>query len=473
MYPKILKVRSIRGYSNYALHDRDNPATSNRVAWTHVINIPTDNPHTAWRVMESTVMDADRLKTQAGLPLTGRQVKSPYRHLMLSWHPEQKTTLTQEDMILAAQGALKVLGAHKCQTLIVSHNDTPHPHVHIVYNRISPENGLALRDFNEWKKLSRWAAAYEKQHGKIYFEQRDLNNQARDRGEFPEKSRGVPRQIMDADKVARQAANDNPTRREALKKKLTEKFRHLSAHTHDVKRRHADAWGDLQAAHKALRYDIEERARKGQAAVREAIVRTYRPLWRALRQAENSEKAQFESREATTLGKLSNLFRSIDITRSAADGERPRIMTQLWKGLTSSAERQAMLDKLQTRRQQALIAQQRAEIRTHMLPVAANRRLERYEAALSYKQDRETLAFTQAGEKAKLRAQWHQLSLDRKKAYDQLARAPDHQRSFNDKADPVAAYKKSLAERAAKLQQDGQKPAPEQNNKPDRDQERD
>lgn len=462
MYPKIIKVKSIRGFAAYALTDRDNQATATRVAWTHTLNIPTSNPQTAWRIMEATDMDADRLKAQAGIPATGAKIKSAFRHLVLSWHPEQKDTLTKEHMIMAAEGALKVLGAHKAQTLIIAHNDTAHPHIHIVYSRISPENGTALRDFNEWKKLSRWASAYERQHGKIYFEQRQLNNEARARGEFPEKSRAVPRQIIAADQVARQAANDNPTKREALKEHFTQRIREMSARTFALAERHKQQWAELQQRHKDLRSAIEETARKGKAAARAAIIETYRPLWRSLREKERQETAGFEAREKTFLGRFSNLFRNIDIARSAADGERPRIMTQLWQGLSSSAERQAMLTRTQERRQQQLLARQRNEIRQTMLPVIANKRLERYAAAESYKQNRESLAFVHAGEKAKNRAEWKQIALDRDTAYAELARSLERQQTFNDRADPAAAYRRSLIERGKVIEP---KPAPEQDNK--------
>lgn len=472
MYPKLINVRSIRGFANYALFDRDDPSTANRVEWTHTLNLSTENPHTAWRIMEATHMDADRLKSAAGIPSTGNKVKTAFRHLVLSWHPEQKSSLTKEDMILAAEGALKAIKAHKCQTLIIAHNDTQHPHIHIIYSRISPHDGTALLEHNNFKKLSRWAGAYERQHGKIYFEQRELNNEARDRGEFPQKSRVIPRQIIEADKVARQAANDNPTRREQLKMAFTERIRALSARTFDLARAHKQAWIDLQDRHKALRAEIDEKARKGQAAARGLIIETYRPLWRELRERQSAETARFKEREATTLGRFSNLFRSIDITRSAAGEERPRIMTQLWRGLSSSAEREAMMKRAQEKDHQQLLARQRAHIRQTMLPLAANKRLERYAAALAYKSERATLAFVQSGEKAKNRAEWHQLSQDRDTAYAELARSLDRTQRFNDSADPEAAYRRSLARRA-KVIREAPAPAQDQDNKPDRDQERD
>lgn len=467
MYAKLINVRSVRGYANYALYDTDNRATSNRVAWTHTLNLATDNPHTAWRIIEATDMEADRLKLAAGKKLTGNKVDAAFRHLVLSWHPEQKASLDKDTMIAAAAGALRALGAQKCQTLIVAHNDSDHPHIHILYSRISPQNGLALTTYNEHKKLSRWAQAYEKQHGKIYFEQRELNNAARDRGEFPERRRPIPRLVIEADKTARQAANDNPTQREALKQKLTAQVRALGAEGHRLKRKHRREWEEMQARHKDRRAAIEEKTRKAQAATRQTIVERYRNAWRQLRALEATETEQFNAREKTRVGRLSNLLRSLTIGHSAIDGPRPSIATQIWRGLTSAEERKSRLEQTQQRRQQSLIAHQRTAIRAAVLPIAAEKRLDRVNAARDYKTDRESLAFTQKGETAKLKARWHQLALDRDKAYAELAASLARQQSFNEKANPARSPEHLFKPRQAPT------PVPEQNNTRDRDQERD
>lgn len=468
MYAKLIKVRSVRGYANYVLHDTDNPATANRVAWTETLNLGTTNPHTAWRIIEATDMEADRLKLAAGKKLTGNKVDASFRHLVLSWHPEQKHSLDKDSMVAAAMGALRALGAQNCQTLIVAHNDSDHPHIHILYNRISPKNGLALGTYNEHRKLSRWQQTYEKQHGKIYFEQRVLNNAARDRGEFPEKRRPIPRQIVDSDKVARQAANDNPTQREALKLKLTTRARALSAEGFEVKRRHALEWKEMQEGHRTHRAAIEDNARKAQTAARQRIVETYRNAWRQLRAIETKETEIFTARENTRFGRLSNLFRTINVAHSAIDGPKPSIMTRIWRGLTSAEERKAMMEHTHQQRQQALLNHQRAAIRAAVLPIAAEKRIERINAARDYKTDRESLAFKHHGERAKLKAQWHQFGKDRTEEYTALAASLERKQIFNEKANPERHSTDHLFE-----PRQVPTPAREQNNVRDQEQERD
>src|SRR5690606_16188040 len=68
------------------------------------------------------------------------------------------------------------------EVLMVSHNDEPHPHIHLIANRVHPETGKAAAHSNDHLKLSRWAEAYERQHGEIRCEQRGINNEARRKG---------------------------------------------------------------------------------------------------------------------------------------------------------------------------------------------------------------------------------------------------------------------------------------------------
>src|SRR5262249_48660496 len=100
----------------------------------------------------------------------------------ISWHPEE--TPTHEHMLETARATLKALRMHKHEALFVAHNDEPHPHIHIIVNRVSHENGIAASIWNDFIKLSRWAKKYEKARAKIYSPQRVANNNRRDKGQF-------------------------------------------------------------------------------------------------------------------------------------------------------------------------------------------------------------------------------------------------------------------------------------------------
>jgi hypothetical protein len=84
-------------------------------------------------------------------------------HASLSWEPGQNPD--RAEMIEAAQDFLKAVGLEKARAVFVSHDDTDHPHVHIVASRIDPETGKTLRvDFDE-QVAQKWAIDWERAHG--------------------------------------------------------------------------------------------------------------------------------------------------------------------------------------------------------------------------------------------------------------------------------------------------------------------
>ena len=58
------------------------------------------------------------------------------------------------------------------EVLIVAHDDTRYPHVHVVANRVDPETGKAAKLGNSKLRLSRWAEGYEREQGRIRCERR-------------------------------------------------------------------------------------------------------------------------------------------------------------------------------------------------------------------------------------------------------------------------------------------------------------
>ena len=70
-------------------------------------------------------------------------------------------------MSRAVDGSLEALGLEGHEALIVAHDDTRHPHVHVVANRVDPETGKAAKLGNSKLRLSRWAEGYEREQGRI------------------------------------------------------------------------------------------------------------------------------------------------------------------------------------------------------------------------------------------------------------------------------------------------------------------
>ncbi len=182
MVPKVAgKGRNFVGAGLYYLHDKK-ALTTERVAFTHTENLPTRDPDKAIKCMAYTAMRQQQLKTRAGGSAKGRKLEQPVYCYSLSWAPGKEPS--QEQMIDAARESLKQLGLEGHETLLVGHNDEPHPHIHVIVNRVHPETGIAAPLKKDFLKLSAWAEAFEKRHGKIHCEQRVENNALRRQGEF-------------------------------------------------------------------------------------------------------------------------------------------------------------------------------------------------------------------------------------------------------------------------------------------------
>lgn len=190
MVPKLHpRGSSFHGACDYILHDADKAKSNDRVPWCLTVNLATQDPKWAWHEMVETYWAQDALKSASGIDLRGRKNKKPVLHYSLSWADSENPS--PEEMQKAALSSLKALGLDDHQALISSHTDTKHPHVHIVVNLIHPTTGRS-HDLKFPKlDLSRWAEAYEREHG-IHCEERIKNNAAR--------ARSADRLLMDKDK---------------------------------------------------------------------------------------------------------------------------------------------------------------------------------------------------------------------------------------------------------------------------------
>ena len=182
MVPKVANLgRSFKGAGRYYLHDKQ-ANTADRVAFTETVNLPTNDPNRAIAHMIDTATHADDLKAATGIKATGNKLKNPVYTYSIAWHPTEAPTMAHQ--VEAARESLRALGLSDRQALIVGHNDTAHPHVHVMVNRVCADTGMAAKHGNDYSALSRWAESYERRTGKILCMERVKNNEARDRGEW-------------------------------------------------------------------------------------------------------------------------------------------------------------------------------------------------------------------------------------------------------------------------------------------------
>lgn len=194
MIPKQHTGRGFKGASEYLLHDK-RARTSERVAWTHMDNLSATHAARAWKEMARTQGRAERLKQAAGVKQTGRKGQTPVYHLSLSWAQDERPDKAQ--MLAAGREALKAVGLAGHQALFVCHSDEPHPHVHILVNRVHAETGKMATLSRSKRKLSAWALDYEKRQGKIRCEQRAENARALAHGDKPRDKDSVIRRAWE------------------------------------------------------------------------------------------------------------------------------------------------------------------------------------------------------------------------------------------------------------------------------------
>lgn len=414
MIPKIHpKGSSFKGAAAYLLHDKDGASTAERLAWVETRNLATDDPELAWRIMAATAMDQDRLKQEAGIKSTGRKSKASVLHFSLSWHEEEAEELTREEMLRAAAGALRALGAEDRQSMIISHNDEPHPHLHVLLNRVSQEDGRLLSSSREKLELSKWAQAYEEDRGKIYCEDRVLNNAARARGEFTRAAKDKPRNIYEAEVPA----NDNSERAAAIQAEQRRKAAELSAQARDMRARHQSLLESLAADHRERVAQIRQDARRQATIVRDHIRQQHRPAWESLFETNRDELAAFEGREERLVGRVQNALNALDFRALMAGEDRRRAISDAFAVFSSAGARLDALRRDQDERSRELLARQReAEAE------GARMERERRDSELArnrerFLQERNDAQLKRRMDEAALRALWRERAKERQEAW--------------------------------------------------------
>lgn len=418
MVPKLhAKGSSFKGAAAYLLHDKDRADTSERVAWTQTRNLAVEDPHVAWRVMAATAMDQDRLKQQAGIKNTGRKSNASVLHFSLSWHEDEKDGLDRSDMVSAAEAAIAALGADDRQAMIVCHDDEPHPHVHILLNRVSADDGRMLSSSKEKLNLSRWAEAYEKERGKIYCDQRVINNAARDRGEYTRGDKDQARHLYEQQKKL--AGNDNSMTQAALDEQKR-KDAAIAKRRRDMKVRHAAEFNSLDQKHKERIAAIRD---EGAGAVGKEIAAVrgeFRPRWEAMHHEQKSDLGAFKQREDTFLGRMQNRFKAIDLRGMVRGEHKRRSLGEAFGALASKGARLEALKRahanekahLEREQKQAEVEAARKQQAITQQRLVKNR--QRFVA------ERSQLVLAQQMDRAALRAEWLERHRQRMAALEEI-----------------------------------------------------
>lgn len=281
MVPKVAgKGTSFKGAGLYYLHDK-NALTANRVAFTLTENLPTDDPALALRYMAYTAMRQAELKAASGAARTGRKLALTVYTYSLSWAPDEQPT--PQEMIEAGRATLQVLGLERHEVLMVAHNDEPHPHLHLIVNRVHPETGLAAKLSNDHLDLSKWAEAYEREQGQIRCEERVKNNEERRR----RKENGLNGFVKHRQKT--NAADFHRWRKDRLKAAFA---------VRQAEEKNLSAYH--QGQREALFDEKELRIEHRRAEIRER----FRPDWAALYRRQAQEKRELRRAQGRAFSRL-------------------------------------------------------------------------------------------------------------------------------------------------------------------------
>lgn len=378
---------SFQAACNYVLHD-PGKTSSDRVGWKLTHNLGTLDPEDAWHAMFETWRDRTKLKREAGVDLRGRDNKTPVLHYTLSWALDEKPT--DEHMKETALSSLKALKLDQHQALMVAHGDKEHVHLHIVANTVHPETGRTAPLKYAKLALSRWAEAYEREHG-IHCQQRIENNEERDRinaERKKEKERNFVAaalgQMSPARPEFKPVNSKSPPRNKWLaKKQVLDRLKRLRAeidHKHLVER--DVTWSRHRDEQAVLTREAKAAATIASDFVRDRFKSQWRDLYRAQRQEAAHvvgiqgnlfERAVFVFKNSERLGNGSPLSwrRKFQLIRSpaklmkAVEGLHTRERREM--GMIEKVEMKERLDRVwqsHEYRFQALKARQLSERQT-------------------------------------------------------------------------------------------------------------
>lgn len=249
-----------KAVGDYALHDKVNRQTAYRVGFTSMLNMQADSPEEAIGQMTASY---DRFREREKNK-RGRKLTKPVYVYSLSWAPDQ--TPDQAEMMAAAQSSLKALRLEGLQTLIVQHTDEPHPHIHVIVNRIELDGSRARNIAFDQLRFSRWAEQYERDNGGIRCEQRVRNNELRRKGVMVKDTSSLSR----AHYTAREANDQEQLR---IWRDQQEAFR---------KATQASQRTQLWTRQDRERMALEAKTQARIADKREAAKEKFRPQWREL-----------------------------------------------------------------------------------------------------------------------------------------------------------------------------------------------
>ena len=281
---------------------------SDRVAWTQTLNLSTDDPYKASRMMAATVGYAPTLKQRAQVKAGGRELAKPVCHYSLSWKEGERPS--RPDMIAAVEASMKVLQIKDHQALVVAHRDSDHSHVHVIANRVSWEDGRAAKLTMSRLNLSRWAEGYERSRGEIQCARRVEHNRIRSTGEavYDRESKKANHWHRNhRQRSFGRSRYPEGTKEHAGEQRLTDQCQaSIRERGESIDSRHKQQWREL--------YQRQARERKQSDTTKRDLLGRMsqgldpKSLSRELERRHTKERAELGRKQSSTVKQLRNLY---------------------------------------------------------------------------------------------------------------------------------------------------------------------
>lgn len=437
--------------------------TSERVAWTQTHNIGVSDPELAGRIMAATAKDQDRLKREAGIKNTGRKSPNSVYAYSVAWHPEEAGKLDREQMLEGARESLRAIGAEDHQAIFVAHNDAPHPHVHVIVNRVSPIDGRMLSTSNDYKKLEAWALAYRQQRGE---EQKYCPARIRKAEAAAASKRGEKVAFVRGDRpISRAMANDYASARADnphSARSTAERQRPLNAEmmkkTAAMKAQHARQWAELSKGYQQKKAEIRSQAAAAEARAKAAVNRQFEGPRRTLAAEQFAERQAFEKREATIGGKIKNVMEAIKHRKASTFGDEDKGWSAAaFNFITSQRARADALAKLHRAQGRQLSAAEQREIGAAIAAVRSDKTALLSSARSGFNADRTALIERQSGERDTIKRGWLARRREQSRVFDTVRRDAAAKRASSARQRPSSEMKREETKAAHQAAAEGRK----------------
>ena len=237
-------------------------------------------------------------------------MKNTVYHYSINFNPDDD--LTPDIQRRAVAESLKALGMEDHQAMAVEHTDKAHNHIHVMVNLIDPSNGMSAASpqmgddgkkrsklSNSQRKLSSWAAKFERDNGLNITEGRLANANKRAQGEKVDAKR-KPRNVRDRE----QAEQNMDRRRDHVKRQHDDRAKEIQNESHELKEKSRIEWASLKESYYGQKDAIRVQMSPALKERRAEIKALFKPYWADMFKRHRDEVKAFEAGDRTTIGKI-------------------------------------------------------------------------------------------------------------------------------------------------------------------------